>query len=71
VVPSNSGYGTSVITELVPYELGGTARVVFSPEGVRCRLDIPAKWLAPARNKNKQNGVERHEARLTPTESPP
>jgi PAS domain S-box-containing protein len=46
-VPSNSGYGRSVITELVPYELGGTAHLVFSPEGVRCRLDIPAKWLAP------------------------
>jgi PAS domain S-box-containing protein len=47
-VPSNSGYGRSVITELVPYELGGTARLLFSPEGVRYRLDIPAKWLGAA-----------------------
>lgn len=31
-VPSKSGYGSSVITELVPYELGGTARLEFSPE---------------------------------------
>ena len=46
-VPSNSGYGRTVITELVPYELGGTARLLFSPEGVRYRLDIPAIWLAP------------------------
>jgi PAS domain S-box-containing protein len=52
-VPNNSGYGTSVITELVPYELGGTARLLFSPEGVRCRLDIPAKWLAPPANRSK------------------
>jgi PAS domain S-box-containing protein len=44
--PSNSSYGTSVITELVPYELGGTADLVFSAEGVRCRLEIPAKWFS-------------------------
>jgi PAS domain S-box-containing protein len=49
-VPSNSGYGRSVVTDLIPYELGGTAHLVFSPEGVRCRLDIPAKWLARAAN---------------------
>jgi PAS domain S-box-containing protein len=46
-VPNNSGFGTSVITELVPYELGGAARLQFSREGVRYQLDIPAKWLAP------------------------
>ena len=50
-VPSRSGYGSSVITELVPYELGGIARLLFSPEGVRCRLEIPAKWLAPSASK--------------------
>ena len=45
---SASGYGRRVITELVPYELGGTACLLFPPEGVRCRLAIPGKWLAPA-----------------------
>jgi two-component sensor histidine kinase len=55
-VPSNSGFGRSVIMELVPYELGGEARLVFSPEGVECRLDIPAKWLAPARAKSGRTG---------------
>jgi PAS domain S-box-containing protein len=65
-VPSNSGYGRSVITELVPYELGGTARLLFSPKGVLCRLDIPAEWLAPPANKSKgksrtRNGAARHE----------
>jgi PAS domain S-box-containing protein len=52
-VPSNSGYGRSVITDLVPYELGGKVHLAFSPEGVQCRLDIPAKWLAPPANKSK------------------
>jgi two-component sensor histidine kinase len=51
-VPENSGYGRRVITEIVAYELGGTARLLFPPEGVHCRLDIPAKWLAPTSRAN-------------------
>jgi PAS domain S-box-containing protein len=39
------GYGTSVIKDLIPYELGGVVDLVFAPEGVRCRLEIPRKWL--------------------------
>jgi two-component sensor histidine kinase len=42
------GYGTSVIKELLPYELGGVVNLVFAPEGVRCRLEIPRKWLNDA-----------------------
>jgi two-component sensor histidine kinase len=40
-----SGYGTSVIRHLVPYELGGTADIVRSPDGIHCTLEIPARWL--------------------------
>ena len=36
-----SGYGTSVVRDLIPYELGGTVDLSFTPEGVRCRLEIP------------------------------
>jgi PAS domain S-box-containing protein len=61
-VPSNCGYGRSVITELVSYELGGTARLLFSPEGVRCQLDIPAIWLAPVATE-QENGAVRHEGK--------
>ena len=39
------GYGTSVIKDLIPYELGGVVDLVFAPKGVRCRLEIPRKWL--------------------------
>jgi len=42
------GYGTSVIKELIPYELGGVVALVFAPEGMRCRLEIPRKWLNDA-----------------------
>jgi two-component sensor histidine kinase len=39
------GYGTSVVKDLIPYELGGVVDLVFAAEGVRCRLEIPLKWL--------------------------
>jgi len=46
VVPTRSGFGTSVVRELIPYELGG--RVDFVPllEGIRAKLEIPAYWLS-------------------------
>jgi two-component sensor histidine kinase len=40
-----SGYGTSVIRELLPYELGGKVDFAFAPDGVRCTLAIPAEWV--------------------------
>ena len=43
---SQSGYGTSIIRELVPFELGGAAELVFAPDGVKCRLEIPAEWIS-------------------------
>jgi PAS domain S-box-containing protein len=46
--PTNSGYGTSTICDLIPYEFGGTVDLVFAPEGVRCRLKLPADWLSDA-----------------------
>jgi len=39
------GYGTTVIKELIPYELGGMVDLVFAPDGVQCRLEIPRRWL--------------------------
>jgi two-component sensor histidine kinase len=38
---THSGYGTSLIRELVPHELGGTVDLVFASGGVRCRIEIP------------------------------
>ena len=46
--PSQSGYGTSIIRELIPYELGGKVDLAFASDGLRCRLDIPANWTAEA-----------------------
>lgn len=46
-IPRNSSYGTEVIRNLIPYELGGTVELVFGTEGVLCDLYIPlprAEW---------------------------
>jgi hypothetical protein len=34
-----SAYGTSVIRDLIPYELGGNVDLVHASEGVLCGLD--------------------------------
>ena len=44
--PNAPGFGTSVIRDLIPYELGGAVDYELAPEGARCRLEIPAKWLS-------------------------
>ena len=44
--PSQSGYGTAVIRELVPFELGGTVELAFASEGISCRLEIPGDWVS-------------------------
>jgi PAS domain S-box-containing protein len=45
VALGKSGYGTSTIRELIPYEFGGTVDLVPATDGVRCRLVLPAGWL--------------------------
>jgi two-component sensor histidine kinase len=53
VPPTRSGFGTSIIRELIPYELGGSVEPVYPSAGFRCRLEIPAHWIttgiSPAR----------------------
>jgi two-component sensor histidine kinase len=46
VAPSRSGYGTCVVRELIPFELGGTVDLAFASDGLRCRLEIPCEWVS-------------------------
>jgi two-component sensor histidine kinase len=39
--PAHSGYGTSLIRDLIPHELGGTVDLAFAADGVRCNMEIP------------------------------
>ena len=43
--PSRSGYGTSIVRELIPFELGGTVDLAFASDGLRCRIEISADWV--------------------------
>jgi two-component sensor histidine kinase len=60
------GYGTSVIRDLVPYELGGTVDLKLAPDGVRCRLLVPNRWLSegdPPRHGTDEGGASSRAAR--------
>ena len=43
--PSRSSYGSSIIRDLIPFELGGAVELSFAPDGTRCRLEIPGEWV--------------------------
>jgi PAS domain S-box-containing protein len=39
--PTQYGYGTSLICDLIPHELGGTVDLAFSSDGVCCTIEMP------------------------------
>jgi PAS domain S-box-containing protein len=39
--PAQSGFGISLIRELIPHELGGTVDLVFSTDSVCCKIEFP------------------------------
>ena len=43
-----SGYGTSLIRDLVPHELGGTVDLMFAPDGLICRIEMPLERVVAA-----------------------
>jgi PAS domain S-box-containing protein len=43
--PVQSGFGTSLIRDLIPHEIGGKVDLAFQPEGALCKIEFP---LAPA-----------------------
>jgi two-component sensor histidine kinase len=38
-----SSYGTNLIRNLIPHELGGTIDLVFAADGVNCRMEFPIR----------------------------
>jgi PAS domain S-box-containing protein len=40
-----SSYGTNLIRNLIPHELGGMVDLMFVSEGVRCRIEIPTRQV--------------------------
>ena len=44
--PVQSGYGSSLILNLIPHELGGTVDLKFPSDGARCKIEIPLEESA-------------------------
>jgi PAS domain S-box-containing protein len=61
--PARTGYGTSVIRDLIPYELGGTVDLVYARDGVRCKVEIPTHWLI---GRSQSGELKPPEPRLMP-----
>ena len=45
-MPARQGYGSSVITGVIDYELGGRVDRVFAPDGMRCTIELPSRSIA-------------------------
>jgi PAS domain S-box-containing protein len=37
------GFGSELVEGRIPYELGGSGRIIIAPEGARCHLEFPLK----------------------------
>ena len=48
LTPHQSSYGTTIIRELIPFELDGAVELTFPGDGVICRMEIPAEWVSSA-----------------------
>ena len=48
VAPNKRGYGSQLIEEALPYQLGARTRLEFKDDGVSCELSIPAGPRHPA-----------------------
>jgi two-component sensor histidine kinase len=55
--PSRSGFGSSVIGDLIPYELGGRVDLAFARDGLRCRVEIPSDYVGRG-NRRTANSKE-------------
>jgi PAS domain S-box-containing protein len=57
LAPSRPGYGTSIIRELIPFELGGEVELSFAPDGTKCRLEISGEWARKDKREAEESRV--------------
>ncbi|MEM6939079.1 MAG: HWE histidine kinase domain-containing protein [Pseudomonadota bacterium] len=48
--PTTRGFGSSLILEAVPYELNGSAKIDFAPDGLRADITLPAEVFEPSKS---------------------
>ena len=39
--PVKLGYGTNLIRDMIPHELGGLVDLIFASDGVCCKIEVP------------------------------
>jgi len=44
--PARFGFGSNLIRELIPHELGGTVELAFNPDGVYCQMKVPLESVS-------------------------
>jgi CheY-like chemotaxis protein len=52
------GFGTSLIEQAVPYELGGESELIFLPSGLQARLEIPNAMLAGPETEDEATALQ-------------
>ncbi len=43
--PTHVGFGSTLISRIVPYDLGGDVQIAYPPKGVTARMVIPARYI--------------------------
>jgi two-component sensor histidine kinase len=43
--PLEAGFGTNLLRDLIPHELGGTVDLSFAAEGLCCKIEVPVERL--------------------------
>jgi two-component sensor histidine kinase len=43
--PLEAGFGTNLMRDLIPHELGGTVDLSFEAEGLCCKIEVPVERL--------------------------
>ena len=53
VTPREASFGTMMVEQAIPHELGGTAELEFRPDGVCVTLDLPERVFVEPTNHNQ------------------
>ena len=61
--PTRQGFGSTIISRSIPYDLGGKATMSYGPEGFEAHFCVPARHVGEGRVPPKQPGLF---AALTP-----
>ncbi|MEM1298930.1 MAG: HWE histidine kinase domain-containing protein [Pseudomonadota bacterium] len=68
--PEERGFGTVLIEQAIPHELGGRAQLFFDPEGVRAELFLPRRSVRESKPHRVPEPAPQHKAAIEVPPSP-